>query len=560
MSSIYNEYLTGTDREIAIIHAEYAAQIAKLNVLFEAVDATLEANMLAAEAKVFAESGTYDDLTMLYTEAQADASEKKVGIIRSIINAIVTFFRNIKAKLTGQKVATPDQSVTFDEETSSKLNLFEKSWANIQSGVNKIKSNGILAGAEDLLKGLAPWIGTGVAATTVATVTMKHKEIQAKINELAEKSDIVHSIMTTITNFLNMFKKDDNVNEQSDKDDGVTSDKLGLVDKVTKAIKKFTDWVVNLMNKLRSFITGNKSDSSDDADTKGNATNSNESDDSKKDDTKTDEPVKESTSLMGFEFDEMFSESVMSEAEFNHVMNTAIINTINDKNLVITLIEESMGEYTEDDIITEGVHMDLAEQHKQDLRDFYNKVHQIKKHIRKREFAKAKALVADTTSIIKNGKKIAVKYIKSVDKYDLISTAFGQIFNIICRLCRNILLVLFAVPFAAVKMMIEEIQDIIYTIQNIIDKLRNGEKIEIKDFDTYFVHVEKSYDRMANVMSAFATKIKNLSKENDIDDSKTIAKESTSEIIDVLDSDDLFTESAMSEDDYNELRALFADM
>ena len=310
MSTLYNEYLTGTDREIAIINAEYDAQIAKLNVLFEAVEATLKANMLAAEAKVFAESGTYDDLTMLYTEAQAEAEEKKVGLIRAIINAIKNFFKNIKAKLTGQSVANPDETVTLDGETGGKLNFFAKSWDKIQSGVNKIKSNGLLAGANDLLTGLAPWIGTGAVAATAATVTLKRKEIQAKIDELAEKSTTVQSILEVVNKFLDMFKKKDNAEAEETSD----SEKLSIGDKVAKAIKKFTDWVVSLMTKLRSFIAGKKAETSeDDFDP--------EAGEAVEDVNPVEETTKESTTTIDdvLDSDDMITESGMSDDDYNEL-------------------------------------------------------------------------------------------------------------------------------------------------------------------------------------------------------------------------------------------------
>ena len=613
MSTLYNEYLTGEDREIAIVYAEYEAQMAKLDVLLEAVDATLNANMLAAEAKVFAENGTYDDLTMLYTEAQAEAGKNKVGILQSIFNAIVSFFKGIKEKLTGKPVATPDATVEIDGETGGKLNLFQQSWANIQSGINKINSAGFFAGAGDLLKGLGPWVGSGAVVGTATVVTMKHSAIQAKIDELAKNNDKVLAIKNTVDGFLNMFKNNTAATTNTQTDDkaksegaseGSDSEKLSLGQKVINTVKRFTNWIADLMKKLKAYITGAASkentpaeeqpkaeDKKDDAAeegaesenkyvTKTKSLNKDEKkaahEDAKKESgkkhlSKEEKKVAEDKaaeaktkasndrvkSVISKWDEDEFNESAMNNDEFNHAMHMAIINTIEDKELALSLIEESMldEENESDDMFTEGAHRDLAKQHHQDLKEFKRKVREIKKCIRKKDYSAAKSLISSTSNIIKSGKSTAMRYIKSVDEFDLASTALGQIFNIICRFCRNILLILFVCPVGAVKELIEEIQDIINMIQKIINKLRDGEKLNVKDFDTYFVHVEKSYDRMASVLDRLATKAKAMQKEEDSD-----VKESVSSVEDVIDSDDLITESDMSKEDYDELCALFADL
>ncbi|MBQ5524446.1 MAG: hypothetical protein IIT93_02880, partial [Paludibacteraceae bacterium] len=60
-----DETLTGFEREIAIESAKMDISMQKLDALYEAVDANLQANYKEAELKVYTESGTYDDLAML---------------------------------------------------------------------------------------------------------------------------------------------------------------------------------------------------------------------------------------------------------------------------------------------------------------------------------------------------------------------------------------------------------------------------------------------------------------------------------------------------------------
>ena len=84
MSDIFKSYLSEDERAVAIEESTYEIQMAKLNAMYEMVDKNLELNMLEAEAKVLTESGTYDDLDYLYEEANAEAVEKKKGIIGKI--------------------------------------------------------------------------------------------------------------------------------------------------------------------------------------------------------------------------------------------------------------------------------------------------------------------------------------------------------------------------------------------------------------------------------------------------------------------------------------------
>ena len=177
MTALYNEYLTGAKREMATIIAESDAQFAKLNVLFEAVNATLEANLLAAEAKVYAENGTYDDLTMLYTEAEQEAAQKSKNIFSVILDGIISLITKIKNFFTGKfsndvvaKAQELPEEVTIKKSTWGLAGLIEKGWGYLKDSVNKIKT-GNYDGIGDVAKTWAP-IATAVAALGAGTATI----------------------------------------------------------------------------------------------------------------------------------------------------------------------------------------------------------------------------------------------------------------------------------------------------------------------------------------------------------------------------------------------------
>ena len=101
MSILYNEYMSSEERELEILLTESEVVATKLDLLFESVDVTLEANMLAAEAKVLRENGTYEDLTMLYKEAAEEANAKKKGLIASLFEAIGQAIRSLGEWIMG---------------------------------------------------------------------------------------------------------------------------------------------------------------------------------------------------------------------------------------------------------------------------------------------------------------------------------------------------------------------------------------------------------------------------------------------------------------------------
>ena len=123
-----DETLTGFEREIAIESAKTDIVFQKLDALYEAVDATLKANYMEAELKVYAENGTYDDLAMLYTEAESEASEKKGNIIGSMLKALGTFFDKLKKGIMSIFKKKTEAAANENDE----LEVDEKSYKDLQ--------------------------------------------------------------------------------------------------------------------------------------------------------------------------------------------------------------------------------------------------------------------------------------------------------------------------------------------------------------------------------------------------------------------------------------------
>ena len=201
-----DETLTGFEREIAIESAKMDISMQKLDALYEAVDANLQANYKEAELKVYAENGTYDDLAMLYMEAENDAAEKKGGILSSLFNAIVSFcssiingIKSIFKKSSENKSVPQDTVLDVTTEDAKKLDTAGKIVGKATGFLHGIKST-TKDSCEDFVKFVKDNIGfvvvTGTAATgavvgTTHVITKKvtKASFEKKIAELTDQVD-----------------------------------------------------------------------------------------------------------------------------------------------------------------------------------------------------------------------------------------------------------------------------------------------------------------------------------------------------------------------------------
>lgn len=267
MMSLYNEYLSGAEREAAIMVAESDAQYAKLNVLFEAVEGTLNANMLVAEAKVFAENGTYDDLEMLYREAAEEAVQKKQGVLASIVNAIGELFSKIanfistKFGKSAEKVnELPEESVNLDKSFLEKVNIFKKLWNVLKGSVNKIKT-GNYESVGDIASAWGPLVASFGAVAGGTTIVVKRSQIVEwvrLINGEIQKNvnDAIKKLKMTVA--VTGFAKDvatTKLNENGENADGKKEGAISKIsDKVIAALKKILDALKWLGNKISGFL------------------------------------------------------------------------------------------------------------------------------------------------------------------------------------------------------------------------------------------------------------------------------------------------------------------
>lgn len=131
MTDIYEGYLSPEERKEAIADAKLDALFERCNMMYEMVQLQYEQNVREAELKVLTEGGTYDDLAYLIEEAGEDAADKKKGLISTLIDGIVSLFKQIGESI--RKLFVKDGvEVEADEGIMSGVNTFDKMFGVIE--------------------------------------------------------------------------------------------------------------------------------------------------------------------------------------------------------------------------------------------------------------------------------------------------------------------------------------------------------------------------------------------------------------------------------------------
>lgn len=202
-----DETLTGLEREFVIESTKLDISMDKLNVLYEAVCSTLNANYREAELKVYSENGTYEDLAMLYTEAEKEAAGKQSSILGSILKIIGDLCDKIKnfiVNIFTKKVKeSPSDEFEVNEEEYNTLKSTQSFGDMVKGGLANIKntSKATLEKLRDNIKEhkiFAAVAGVGVAAAGVAAGAAIHHTKKVKKSEVLALTDQAKKTMIVI--------------------------------------------------------------------------------------------------------------------------------------------------------------------------------------------------------------------------------------------------------------------------------------------------------------------------------------------------------------------------
>ena len=270
-----DETLTGFEREFAIESAKTDIAFQKLDALYEAVDANLQANYKEAELKVYSENGTYEDLAMLYTEAEKEAAGKQRSILGSVfklIRDLCTTIKNFIVNIFKKKVQkSPSDEFEVNEEEYNTLKSTKSFGDMVKGGLANIKNSSktTLEKLRDNIKKhkiFAAVAGIGVAAAGAAAGAAIHRTKKVKKSEVLALTDQATSTMTviddatgkieaiiTVTNLTATATAAATANSSSDEGKAVNDTANSIIDKIP-VLREICDFIRKILTRIKEAI------------------------------------------------------------------------------------------------------------------------------------------------------------------------------------------------------------------------------------------------------------------------------------------------------------------
>jgi len=156
-----------------------------LHSKYERVNEDLEFLIRKCDMKCIAESGTEDDLTALYIEANEQANEKKKNIFQKILEKIKTFIQKIISKIKGKKDKIEDDKEYEIEDLTKQLEESKRLNAELKSAISSNNSERIKKSSANIKKRiLGLGLIAGSAAVIIHTNNVKGKVIKETIDKV----------------------------------------------------------------------------------------------------------------------------------------------------------------------------------------------------------------------------------------------------------------------------------------------------------------------------------------------------------------------------------------
>ena len=224
-----------------LIMEQFELDMDILQSKYERVNEDLEFLIRKCDMKYIAESGTEDDLTALYIEANEQANEKKKNILQNMIERIVAFIQKAISKIRANKDRINDDDVYEVKDISEHLPKIKSLDAELKSAIKSKKSDKITT-INKKIKDFMISLGVGTAITVGAYTVSKKIKIPYKFKEPILTDDKVTSIITG----KEVKLRDDEIERMMEnqrntienlKSDIYKTDSIESLDEVTEAIK-----------------------------------------------------------------------------------------------------------------------------------------------------------------------------------------------------------------------------------------------------------------------------------------------------------------------------------
>lgn len=254
---IFNSYLVGEERELAIEESSMDVFFDKLDMMYEMVNMQLEYNKKAAEFKVFSEGGTYDDFLYMLEEANEEAKTEKKGIIRTIIDAIKKVINKIGEKLAsiGKNPGDPNEDVEVDEGVEKSQKALDSVAGDINGVIDSIEAaqSGDIATAATSALGVLTnkgKIATALGATGIGVAT--GVMIKIKRGKAVADSKKNETILNKIKKMMSKRENDDNTANQNN---GEQKESNGFIDTLKQVFTAIKDTVVKVINFISNGLS-----------------------------------------------------------------------------------------------------------------------------------------------------------------------------------------------------------------------------------------------------------------------------------------------------------------
>lgn len=234
MATVFGASLSPMEREAQLIFMECEMTSSKIEAIQDITNAQHDRAIMAAEYTVLKTGGTYDDLDRLMMEAAAQQGEKKVGIIRTILNSIGSAISSIGNWIQRNLGANNDRLNGLPSNAQGDVDGYDLKAANegltgLPKVFNKLKE--IIKSINACIQGNKEFAVASIAVAAVAAVLVKG----SKEEQEAKEEPITQVNKETAQDMLNRFLKlQGTANELTGEVDTLLK-KLGLPMKALKA-------------------------------------------------------------------------------------------------------------------------------------------------------------------------------------------------------------------------------------------------------------------------------------------------------------------------------------
>ena len=228
-----------------LIMEQFELDMDILQSKYERVNEDLEFLIRKCDMKYIAESGTEDDLTALYIEANEQANEKKKNIFQKMFERINAFIQKAISKIRANKDRIDDNGEYEVKDISEHLPKIKRLHAELKSAIKSKKSDKITTINKKIkafMISLGVGIGVGTGVTVGAYAASKKINTHRKFKEPIDSHD---KAVSTITG-KEVKLRDDEVERMMEnlrntienlKSDIYKTDSIESLDEVTEAIK-----------------------------------------------------------------------------------------------------------------------------------------------------------------------------------------------------------------------------------------------------------------------------------------------------------------------------------